>query len=302
MNEARELTSSEMNERTRLRTTNTGDTSVSLGIPDSGGTPSAAVRAELLDAEVWQSPLEGYARATKLAVLMVDTSGDALGPCLNPQRIWQLVTDGATAGRACPFCLHSEAGCDALERARQTAEVAYARDRAGVVHLAVPVTLSDHVIAVILAGQVFESIPEQLLLDDLARATGRSAQALWDVARRQLPIGQQQLNAYGELLSTLADSYVRANYAGIVDRQRYAEILGLHADLAQRKGIESALREADRRKDEFLATLAHELRNPLAPMMSAVHLLDAEHAQATAERALSTLGRQMRHMVHRVRR
>ncbi|HEY4999296.1 MAG TPA: histidine kinase dimerization/phospho-acceptor domain-containing protein, partial [Usitatibacter sp.] len=34
-----------------------------------------------------------------------------------------------------------------------------------------------------------------------------------------------------------------------------------------------ALREADRRKDEFIATLSHELRNPLAPLRNALHIL-----------------------------
>ncbi|HYG63443.1 MAG TPA: ATP-binding protein [Thermoanaerobaculia bacterium] len=43
-------------------------------------------------------------------------------------------------------------------------------------------------------------------------------------------------------------------------------------DLTDRHRLEEALREADRRKDEFLATLAHELRNPLAPIRNAVHL------------------------------
>jgi len=78
----------------------------------------------------------------------------------------------------------------------------------------------------------------------------------------------------------------------------YAEILGLHADLAERKAIEAALRQADRRKDQFLATLAHELRNPLAPMMTAVYLLkNAETNGRSSERALATLDRQLHHMV-----
>src|SRR5690606_38939477 len=42
--------------------------------------------------------------------------------------------------------------------------------------------------------------------------------------------------------------------------------LRLAAELIERSEAEDALREADRRKDEFLATLAHELRNPLAPI------------------------------------
>jgi PAS domain S-box-containing protein len=48
------------------------------------------------------------------------------------------------------------------------------------------------------------------------------------------------------------------------------------ADLIERKRAEQALREADKRKDEFLATLAHELRNPLAPIRNAVQILTAK--------------------------
>ncbi|HUF76685.1 MAG TPA: PAS domain S-box protein [Longimicrobiales bacterium] len=44
-------------------------------------------------------------------------------------------------------------------------------------------------------------------------------------------------------------------------------------DITQRKEAEASVREADRRKDEFLATLSHELRNPLAPLRNALHLL-----------------------------
>jgi len=52
----------------------------------------------------------------------------------------------------------------------------------------------------------------------------------------------------------------------------------LQVEIAERRRAEARLTEADRRKDEFLATLAHELRNPLAPIQSAlnVHKLEAE--------------------------
>jgi GAF domain-containing protein len=56
--------------------------------------------------------------------------------------------------------------------------------------------------------------------------------------------------------------------------------LAVAEDLAHRAGIAmenarlySEVREADRRKDEFLAMLAHELRNPLAPIRNALHIL-----------------------------
>src|SRR3954471_12473446 len=50
----------------------------------------------------------------------------------------------------------------------------------------------------------------------------------------------------------------------------------LEAELAERKRAEQALQQCARRKDEFLATLTHELRNPLAPLTSAIHLLAAD--------------------------
>jgi signal transduction histidine kinase len=62
--------------------------------------------------------------------------------------------------------------------------------------------------------------------------------------------------------------------------QRTAELNSLnealHAEIAERKRAEQSLRDADRRKDEFLATLAHELRNPLAPLTAAIQLIAAE--------------------------
>jgi PAS domain S-box-containing protein len=54
---------------------------------------------------------------------------------------------------------------------------------------------------------------------------------------------------------------------------RPARAIGIVKDVTQRKETEEALREADRRKDEFLATLAHELRNPLAPIRSGLELM-----------------------------
>jgi signal transduction histidine kinase/CheY-like chemotaxis protein len=69
------------------------------------------------------------------------------------------------------------------------------------------------------------------------------------------------------------------------------------ADITQRKAQERELVEADRRKDEFLATLAHELRNPLAPIRQAATI--ARNPQATeAQRRWSNhvIERQVQHM------
>jgi signal transduction histidine kinase/CheY-like chemotaxis protein len=55
-------------------------------------------------------------------------------------------------------------------------------------------------------------------------------------------------------------------------------MIGVAVDITEHKRLEEALRDADRKKDEFLATLAHELRNPLAPIRNALQLLKAQGA------------------------
>jgi len=69
-------------------------------------------------------------------------------------------------------------------------------------------------------------------------------------------------------------------------------------DMTERKRVEQVLRDADRRKDEFLATLSHELRNPLAPIRNALELLRRTgHDAALNERALAIMERQVRQLV-----
>ncbi len=68
-----------------------------------------------------------------------------------------------------------------------------------------------------------------------------------------------------------------------------------------RLSMEQALREADRRKDEFLATLAHELRNPLAPIRSGLHVLKSGADEGPRKtRVVEIMARQVDHMVRLV--
>src|SRR5574337_326465 len=72
-------------------------------------------------------------------------------------------------------------------------------------------------------------------------------------------------------------------------------------DITEAERTQTALREADRRKDEFLMMLGHELRNPLAPLRNAAELL---HRQATdpeqVRRAADIVARQTEHMTRLV--
>src|SRR5262249_9089426 len=71
--------------------------------------------------------------------------------------------------------------------------------------------------------------------------------------------------------------------------------IGAYVDVSRLKEAEAALRAADRRKDEFLALLSHELRNPLAPILTAAQLLKMR-ADAEAQVDLDMTIRQTRHL------
>jgi signal transduction histidine kinase/ActR/RegA family two-component response regulator/transcriptional regulator with GAF, ATPase, and Fis domain len=68
----------------------------------------------------------------------------------------------------------------------------------------------------------------------------------------------------------------------------------------ERARAEAALKEADQRKDDFLATLAHELRNPLAPISNAVHLMRRPDGRRVTDRLMGIVERQVQQIVRLV--
>ncbi len=82
------------------------------------------------------------------------------------------------------------------------------------------------------------------------------------------------------------------------DRQgRITHWFGTHADVTAQREIQETLEESHVRKDEFIAILAHELRNPLAPVRTAVEILKrAGPAEPALARAHAVIERQVAHM------
>jgi PAS domain S-box-containing protein len=103
----------------------------------------------------------------------------------------------------------------------------------------------------------------------------------------------------GSILWTLCNVSPRGDVAG-----NFVGYLAMHTDLSEWKKAQESLqnanerlREADRRKDEFLAMLAHELRNPLAAISSALELLRLRGSpDPTNKRAKEAAARQAGHM------
>lgn len=90
----------------------------------------------------------------------------------------------------------------------------------------------------------------------------------------------------------------------ILYRDRQGHPIGVaevHNDVSELRRVEEAVREADRRKDEFLAILAHELRNPLAPIRTGLELMRmAKDDPETLEITRSTMERQTQQLVRLV--
>ncbi len=100
-----------------------------------------------------------------------------------------------------------------------------------------------------------------------------------------------EAGADGYLVEPIEPEELLANVRALL-RMRRAE--------RERQTALEALQQADRRKDEFLAMLAHELRNPLAPIRNAVEIMRLSADRPVRERARELIGRQVVHLARLV--
>jgi signal transduction histidine kinase len=270
--------------------------------PERGGPPphpalelSPALRQQLLDPAVWQEGLERYARATNLAVALVNADGRLLGQCINPRPTWSLLRARRPASAdACPLCLMPPQPRNCVADALAKGGFGITRDRTGLVHVTVPLVLGEHSLGALVAGQVFDQYPEQLGLEHAAGTFGLRPEKVWQLARLEPPVTRATLRVYADLLATLGNTFLRTRYDTVVEATRLAEMTRLRDMLQQRT---QELAEADRQKDAFLATLAHELRNPLAPIRNAVHIVRLKSPpEPEVHWGLDVIGRQLQQM------
>jgi PAS domain S-box-containing protein len=145
----------------------------------------------------------------------------------------------------------------------------------------------------------FASNPAAAPWREPARRHGFGASAAFPIRRQGAVIGA--LTLYAAAPGAFDAAHVRLlealcadlSYAvGAMEQERWRS----HAEQVLREN-EQSLREADRRKDEFLALLAHELRNPLAPILNSVQIIRrAAEKTGLRERAEAIIEKQVRHM------
>lgn len=129
--------------------------------------------------------------------------------------------------------------------------------------------------------------------DDAPQIEARLAEA-WQTGRFHQVY--RVVHADGRMLWLEAEAQVVPDAAGAGRR-----LAGTVRDVTERQAAEEALRTADRMKDEFLATLAHELRNPLAPLRTGLEVLRrGQPGTPGVEQARAMMERQLAHMVRLV--
>src|SRR6202049_1151685 len=127
---------------------------------------------------------------------------------------------------------------------------------------------------------------------------------------------RRELRELNRTLAQANDKLAAANVTLQAEKTRELEVLNatlqranaeleranrsLHSEVGERSRAERALQAADRNKDEFLAVLAHELRNPLAPILNAVRLMRMRPAEEQFKWSQDVIQRQVTHLTRLV--
>lgn len=147
------------------------------------------------------------------------------------------------------------------------------------------------------------AIPTQALTDQLHRSLSLVATAAVAVLLLAAALGWwglEQITRPLERLEHLAQSLeggedAQAGPTGIEQFDRLGGTIARAGRVIRERHRE--LREQQEQKDQFIATLAHELRNPLAPIRTGLHILSRHPPPSVAERTVATMQRQLSHMV-----
>ncbi|MEO8165179.1 MAG: ATP-binding protein, partial [Betaproteobacteria bacterium] len=223
---------------------------------------------ELFGAAVWELSLEKYAKATGLSVELYGLDGQVVLGLAHPTPLVALFREYGYEPAVFAECAQR---CLMQTNDRSVVVVTESH---GLTVVGTSLMLEGEVVGVAVAGYALAQFFETAGVNSWAKLAGVSFDRLWNVVRNQAPIPERRLMLYGELLQVLCDALLLENHR---TRQYEGAVLELQTMSAA--------------KDEFLAMLSHELRNPLVPILGWAHVLQVDPSPESVRRAAEAIER-----------
>jgi signal transduction histidine kinase/ActR/RegA family two-component response regulator len=222
----------------------------------------------IVQSEAWRVAFEKYGAATGLTVSVYEPPALlSLGP-VHPSELFEAIN----LGRDVPAMF-----TDCVQRCLSEQTLPVFMEHDGVAVIGIRLTLAGENIGAVVAGYGLTAFPEEATVRRFTRHHGLPELPVWRAIRRHAPLTRRRLEVYAELLATLAETLLSEN----IRSQQYQQTA-------------ARLAEAVHAKDQFLAMLAHELRNPLAPMRIALQIINMrEPSDASTQKAREIVDRQI---------
>jgi PAS domain S-box-containing protein len=246
--------------------------------------------ADIIDAGAVQEMMEDFHRLVNIPMAVLDTGGKVLVGigwqeiCTRYHRVHP---------ETCKHCVESDtqlsAGVPAGEFRRY-------RCKNGMWDVATPIMVGGHHLGNVFTGQFFfEDEPLDYALFRSQAARYGFDERGYVAALEAVPrLSRDTVAASMAFLLKLADMLSHVSFSNIKLARSVVQREALAKSFQESK---ARLEESDRRKSEFLATLSHELRNPLAPIRNSIYLLErSAPGSESASRAMAILRRQSEHL------
>jgi PAS domain S-box-containing protein len=253
------------------------------------GDVSTLELGDVLEADPLRSMMEEFNKLTRIPLAIIDVKGKVLVGV-----DWQDICTKfhRVNPETCKHCIESDTQLSAC----RPGEIRRYRCKNNMWDVATPILLGGHQAGSVFMGQFF--FDDEPIAYDVFRAQAarygfdeRDYLAALDAVPR---LSRETVAAGMRFFQKFAGMLSGASYSNLKLARAVTERESLMASLRQSK---EQLEETDRRKDEFLAVLSHELRNPLAPIRNSLYLLDrAQQGEAQAARARAVLDRQVKHL------